>query len=90
MIKWKIFCIGVTFEMRSVLYGNGLLIDNMKMSDRVFISKWDCGEESRIAERERERESVCGWEAAHCRKGEMASIIKWAVRRNTCGKTMCD
>ncbi len=30
----------------------------MKAADRVFISKPDCGEESRIAERQRERESV--------------------------------
>jgi hypothetical protein len=49
-------CIDVTFEMRKVLYGIHLLIDNMKMLDRVFISKQDCGEESRIAKRQRERE----------------------------------
>jgi hypothetical protein len=40
--------------MRTVLYGIGLFIDSMKMSDRVFISNRDCGEESRMAERERE------------------------------------
>ncbi len=31
----------------------------MKMSDRVFISNRDGGEERRIAERHRERECVC-------------------------------
>jgi hypothetical protein len=63
-------CIDVTFEMRTVLYGIHLLIDNMKLLDRVFISKQDCGEESRIAKRQRERE------AANCGKGEMASVVK--------------
>ncbi len=43
--------------MRTVLYGIHLLIDNMKLLDRVFISKQDCAEESRIAKRQRERES---------------------------------
>jgi hypothetical protein len=58
--------------MRTLLYGIRLLIDDMKMSDRIFISNRDGGEESRIAERQ--RESVC--EAAHCGKGEMVSVIK--------------
>jgi hypothetical protein len=53
--------------MRTVLYRSGLLIDNVKMSDRVLITNRDCGEESRIAERQRERE---------CVRGEMASVIK--------------
>ncbi len=51
------FCNDITFEMRTVLYRSSLFIDKMKMSDRVFISKRDCGEESRITERQ--RESVC-------------------------------
>ncbi len=78
--------------MRKVLYGIHFLIYDMKMLDRVFISKWDWREESRIVEgqRERERERVCVWEAGYCGKGEMASVIKWAVRRNTRGKAMCD
>jgi hypothetical protein len=46
--------------MRTVLHRIGLLIDNMKMSDRVFISKRNCGEESRIAERQRESVWVRG------------------------------
>jgi hypothetical protein len=50
------FHIDVTFEMRTVLYRSSLSIDKMKMSDRVFISKRECGEESRITERQRERE----------------------------------
>jgi hypothetical protein len=45
--------------MKTVLYGICLLIDNMKMSDRVFISKQDYGEENRVVERQRERECVC-------------------------------
>jgi hypothetical protein len=43
--------------MRTVHYRIDLFIDNMKRSDRVFISNGDCGEESRMAERQ--RESVC-------------------------------
>jgi hypothetical protein len=34
-----------------------LFIDNLKFSDNIFISNGDGGEESRIAERQ--RESVC-------------------------------
>ncbi len=60
--------------MRTILYISGLLIDNMKTSDRVIITNRDCGDESRIAERQ--RESVCVSEAAHCGKGEMALVIK--------------
>jgi len=43
--------------MRTVLYGIHLLIDNLKMVDRVFISNIESREESKIAERQ--RESVC-------------------------------
>jgi hypothetical protein len=43
--------------MRTVIYVIHLLIDNMKTSDRVVISNGDFGEESRIAERQ--RESFC-------------------------------
>ncbi len=51
------FRVGATFEMRAVLYGIRLLIDKLKLVDRVFISNIESGEESRIAERQRER--VC-------------------------------
>jgi hypothetical protein len=44
--------------MRTVLSGVSLFIDNLKSSDNIFISNRDGGEESRIAERQRERESV--------------------------------
>ncbi len=44
--------------MRTVLYGIHLLIDKLEMVDRVFISNIGSGEESKIAERQRERESV--------------------------------
>jgi hypothetical protein len=47
--------------MRTVLYGIHLLIDDMKTSHRIFISNRDCGEENRIVERQRDRETerVC-------------------------------
>ncbi len=48
------FRIDVTFEMRTVLNGIRLLIDDTKLSDNIFISRQDGGEESRIAERRRE------------------------------------
>ena len=59
--------------MRTVLNGICLFIDNTQMSDRLFISNRDCREESRIAG---DKERVCVREAAHCGKGEMASVIK--------------
>ncbi len=51
------FRIDVTLEMRTVLSGIRLLIDNLKLSDNIFISNRDGGEESGIVERQ--RESVC-------------------------------
>ncbi len=48
----SIFCVDVTFEMRTVLNG-------IKLSDSIFILNGDGGEESRIAERQREREKMC-------------------------------
>ncbi len=56
MIK---FHIDVTFEMGTVLFGIHLFIDNSNLSDIIFITNGDEGEESRIAERQRERECVC-------------------------------
>ncbi len=52
--------------------------DNSKSLDNIFISNRDGGEESRIAERQRERE--CVWEAVRGWKGEITSVKKWAVR----------
>ncbi len=43
--------------MRTVLRGIHLFINNSESSDNIFISNGDGGEESRIAERQRER--VC-------------------------------
>jgi hypothetical protein len=43
--------------MRTVLCRIRLLIDELKMVDRVFISNIESREESKIAERQ--RESVC-------------------------------
>ncbi len=54
-----LFCVGATFEMRTVFYGIHLLIDNLEMVDRVFISNIGSREESKIAERQRDRERVC-------------------------------
>ncbi len=48
----KYFRIDVTFEMRTVLNEICLFIDNTKLSDSIFISNRDSGEESRIAERQ--------------------------------------
>jgi hypothetical protein len=42
------------------------------------ISNQKKGEESKIAERQ--RESVCVREAEHCGRREIASAIKWTVR----------
>jgi len=51
------FHIDVTFEMKTVISGIHLFIDNLESSDNIFISNGDGGEESRIAERQ--RECVC-------------------------------
>ncbi len=56
MIKFRI---DVTFEMGTVLYGICLFLDNSNLSDSIFMSNRDGGEESRIAEKQRERECVC-------------------------------
>jgi hypothetical protein len=53
------FHIDVTFEMKTVINGIHLFIDNLESSDNIFITDGDGGEESRIAERQRERVSVC-------------------------------
>ncbi len=44
--------------MRTVLYGIRLLIDTHQIVRQHFISKGNGGEESMIAERQRERERV--------------------------------
>jgi hypothetical protein len=48
----RYFRIDVTFEMRTVINEICLFIDNTKLSDSIFISNRDSGEESRIAERQ--------------------------------------
>ncbi len=60
--------------MRTVLSGICLFIDTHKIVGQHFISNGNGGEESKIAERQRERECVC--EAASGGKGEIASVIK--------------
>jgi hypothetical protein len=40
--------------MRTVLKGSHLFIGTLKLLDNIFISNRDSGEESRIAERQRE------------------------------------
>jgi len=50
--KYTKFRIDVTFEMRTILCGICLFIDNAKSSDSIFISNGDGGEENRIGERQ--------------------------------------
>jgi hypothetical protein len=51
------FCIDVTFEMRTSEYGEICIsIDKLKIIVRVFISNGKKGEESKTLERQRERE----------------------------------
>jgi hypothetical protein len=54
------FCIGATYEMRTVLYKIRLFNDELVMQDRVFISKHFMRGESKTAERQKERECVRG------------------------------
>ncbi len=52
--------IEVTFEMRTSEYGEICIsIDQLEIVVRVFISNRKMGEESKTAERQRERECVC-------------------------------
>jgi hypothetical protein len=60
------------FEMRTVLSKIHLFIDTHKIVGQHFVSNESRGEESKIAERQ--RENVC--EAACGGKGEIASVIK--------------
>jgi hypothetical protein len=53
------FCIDVTFEMRTVHYGNAFIQLKILTQDPVgFISKQKRRREDKIAERPREREQV--------------------------------
>jgi hypothetical protein len=45
--------------MRTVLYGIRLLIDAHEIAGQHFISNGNSREESKIVERQRERERVC-------------------------------
>ncbi len=72
--------------MRTVLSRICLFNDNLKNVRQHFIINGNGGEESKIAERERE----CVWEAAHGRKGEITSVIKWAVREIDLVRSMWD
>ncbi len=51
-----LFCVGATFEMRTVLYRIRLLTDNMIMHDKVYIQNQMAWGKSKIAERHRKRE----------------------------------
>ncbi len=54
------FRINVTLEMRTSEYGEICIsIDKVEVVDRVFISNGKKGEESKIGERQIERECVC-------------------------------
>ncbi len=56
------FCVGATFEMRTVLYRIRLLIYNLIMNDKVYIqnqTEWgECKTAERHRKREGERQSV--------------------------------
>jgi len=52
----KCFRVGATFEMRTVQYRIRLLIDKLKIHDRVFISKQFVRGESKTVERQKERD----------------------------------
>ncbi len=54
--------------MRTVLYGISLFIDNHDIVRQHFIINGNGGEESKIMERHRERESVCVCVAARWEK----------------------
>ncbi len=57
-LPWSpLFCVGVTFEMRTVLYGIHLFNDNSSKDRHHIYIKQKEGKESKIAERQ--RESVC-------------------------------
>ncbi len=53
------FCSDVTFEMRTVLSGIRLFNDTILNVRHHFILNGKGGEESKIAERQRDRERVC-------------------------------
>jgi hypothetical protein len=61
MTQYEMFCIDVTFEMRRVLSGIHLFNDPDKIIRQHFILNRNGGEESKIAERERERVIGSTW-----------------------------
>jgi len=72
--------------MRTVLSGICLFIDNLKLSDNIFISNGDRGEESRIAERQRYR--VCERQCKGKRRDSIGhKMSRW---RKTCGYIIWD
>ncbi len=56
--------------MRTVLNRICLFIENSKLSDNIFISNRDGGGESRIAERQRDRERECVCKRQHIAEKE--------------------
>ncbi len=55
-----LFCISVTFEMRTTEYGEiCILIDIKTVAERAFKQNGKMGKESKVAERQREGESGC-------------------------------
>jgi hypothetical protein len=71
------FRIDVAFEIRTILYRICLLIDTHQIIRQHFISNRNGREESKIAERDRER--VCVWGSVWGKEGIMP-VIKWAIR----------
>ncbi len=78
----SIFCIDVTFEMRTVLSGIHLFTDKHKIVRQHFISNGNRGEECKIAVRQRERGCVrdsVWWK----RRDSISHKMSWL--RNTFG-----
>jgi len=76
-VQLRIFCIDVTFEMRTVLSRIHLFNDTILNRGQHFILNRNRGKECKIVERPRERECVSA--TASGRKEEVASVVKWTV-----------
>jgi hypothetical protein len=85
LLPYPCFHIDVTFEMRKFLSGICLFNDTTLNVRHHFILNGKRGEECDIAERQRERESVCERDSAWQRE-EVASVVKWSIEENVMGE----
>ncbi len=76
--KWEQFFTEIVYSLITYSHLRGFLYQTEIAGNRA----------GQRRERERERENE--WETVHCGKGEIVSVIKWAVGRNTYGKIMWD